>query len=107
MISLKEYVDALADGQEKIYYACGETYDKIDLMPQVESFKDKDYDVLYLKDYIDEFAVRMLREYEGKEFTNISNEDVNLGSEEDKKIIEEENDNNKDMLGIMKEVLSD
>ncbi len=107
MISLKEYVDALADGQEKIYYACGETYDKIDLMPQVESFKDKDYDVLYLKDYIDEFAIRMLREYEGKEFTNISNEDVNLGSEEDKKIIEEENDNNKDMLDIMKEVLSD
>ena len=107
MISLKEYVDALADGQEKIYYACGETYDKIDLMPQVESFKDKDYDVLYLKDYIDEFAIRMLREYEGKELTNISNEDVHLGSEEDKKIIEEENDNNKDMLDIMKEVLSD
>lgn len=107
MISLKEYVDALEEGQEKIYYACGETYDKIDLMPQVESFKDKEYDVLYLKDYIDEFAVQMLREYDGKEFTNISKEDVNLGSEEDKKSLDKENEDNKDMLATMKEALAE
>ena len=105
MVTLKEYVDNMVEGQEKIYYACGETYDKIDLMPQVESFKEKDYDVLYLKDYIDEFAVQMLKEYDGKQFVNISKEDVNLGSEEDKKALEEENDKNKELLTLMKESL--
>lgn len=105
MITFKEYVENMVEGQDKIYYACGETYDKIDLMPQVESFKEKDYDVLYLKDYIDEFALQMLREYDGKQFVNISKEDVNLGSEEDKKALDEENDQNKDLLGLMKEAL--
>ncbi len=107
MVSLKEYVDSMKDGQDKIYYACGETYDKIDLMPQIENFKANDYDVLYLKDYIDEFAVQMLHEYDGKEFTNISKEDVNLGSEEDKKALDEENEKNKEMLDIMRETLAD
>ncbi len=107
MVSLKEYIENAKDGQDKIYYACGETYDKIDLMPQVESFKDKEYDVLYLKDYIDEFAIQMLREYDGKEFVNISKEDVNLGSEEDKKELEKENEDNKDLLGVMRESLAD
>ncbi len=107
MVSLKEYVDAMPEGQDKIYYACGETYDKIDLMPQIESFKSNDYDVLYLKDYIDEFALQVLREYDSKEFVNISKEDVNLGTEEDKKMLDEENQKNADMLAFMKETLSE
>lgn len=107
MVSLKEYVDSMVKDQTKIYYACGESYDKIDLMPQIESFKDKDYDVLYLKDYIDEFALQILREYDGKEFVNISKEDVNLTTEEEKKALEKENDDNKEMLSLMKEALSD
>lgn len=105
MVTLKEYVDSLSEGQDKIYYAVGETYDKIDLLPQVENFKDRDIDVLYMKDYIDEFAVQMLREYEGKAFVNISKEDVDLESEEDKKKLSEENDKFKDLLGSMKETL--
>lgn len=107
MVSLKEYIENAKESQDKIYYACGETYDKIDLMPQVESFKDKEYDVLYLKDYIDEFAIQTLREYDGKEFVNISKEDVNLGSEEDKKELEKENEDNKDLLEVMRESLAD
>ncbi len=103
MISLKEYVDTLKEGQDKIYYASGETYDKIDMLPQVENFKEKEIDILYLKDYIDEFALQVLREYDGKTFVNISKEDVNLESEEEKKTIEEENTKNKELLDFMKE----
>lgn len=106
MISLKEYIEGLQDGQDKIYYACGETYDKIGMTPQVEKFKDKDIDVLYFKDYIDEFAIQMLREYDGKAFVNIAKEDVNLDSEEDKKALEEENAKFKDMFEFMKESLT-
>ncbi len=107
MVTLKEYVEAMSEGQDKIYYASGETYDKIDLLPQVENFKERDLDVLYLKDYIDEFAIQMLREYEGKEFVNISKDDVNLDSEEDKKALEKENIDNKEMLEEMGKVIGD
>ncbi len=105
MVTLKEYVEGLDKEQNKIYYASGETYDKIDLMPQAENFKDHGIDVLYLKDYIDEFAIQMLREYDGKEFVNISKDDVNLDTEEEKKALNEENDKNKDMLTKMGEIL--
>lgn len=107
MVSLKEYVDGMPEEQTKIYYACGETYDKIGLMPQIENFKDKDYDILYFKDYIDEFAVQMIGQYEGKQFVNISKEDVNMGSEEDQKSLDEENDKNKELLAEMKKALGD
>lgn len=106
MITLKEYVDGLKDGQDKIYYASGETYDKIDMMPQVENFKENDYEILYLKEYIDEFALQMLREYDGKQFVNISKEDVNLDSEEDRKNLELENEKAKDMFSLMREALN-
>ncbi|MCI8498043.1 MAG: molecular chaperone HtpG [Bacilli bacterium] len=106
MITLAEYVENLKDGQDKIYYASGETYDKIDLLPQVENFKEKNLEVLYLKDYIDEFALQMLREYDGKAFVNISKEDVNLDSEEDKKALEEENKKSASLFELMKETLA-
>jgi len=107
LITIKEYIDNLKDGQDKIYYACGESKDKIDLMPQIEQFKEKDYDVLYLTDYVDEFTMQALMEYEGKKFTNVSSENLNLESEEDKKKIEKENEDNKDMLELMKKTLND
>lgn len=106
MVTLKEYVEELGKEQDKIYYASGESYDKIDLMPQVENFKDKGIDVLYLKDYIDEFAIQMLREYDGKQFVNISKDDVNLDSDEDKKALEKENDDNKKMFEEMGKILT-
>lgn len=107
MVTLKEYVENMAKDQDKIYYASGETYDKIDLIPQVEAFKDKDVDVLYFKDYVDEFAIQMLREYDGKSFVNISKDDVETGSEEEKKALESENEKFKDLFSVMKNTLGD
>ena len=105
MITLKEYIDNFIEGQDKIYYACGESKDKIDLMPQIEQFKEKDYDVLYLTEYVDEFTVQALMEYDGKMFANISSEKLNLDSEEDTKKLEKINEDNKDMLELMKKTL--
>lgn len=107
MVTLKEYVEAMGEGQDKIYYASGETYDKIDMMPQAEAFKDKDIDVLYFKDYIDEFAIQMIREYDGKSFANISKDDVDAADEEEKRILKEENEKFKSLLGKMKDILGE
>lgn len=107
LVTLKEYVDNFKEGQDKIYYACGESKDKIDLMPQIEQFKEKDFDVLYLTEYVDEFTVQALMEYNGKKFANISSENLNLENEEDSKKIEKENNDNKDMLELMKKTLND
>ena len=63
-VTLKEYLNKMSKEQDSIYYACGETIDKIDLLPQVELVKDKGYDILYLTDYIDEFVVKTIMEYE-------------------------------------------
>ncbi len=107
LVTLKEYVDKIKEGQDKIYYACGESKDKIDLMPQIEQFKEKEYDVLYLTEYVDEFTVQALMEYDGKKFANISSENLNLENEEDNKKIEKENNDNKEMLELMKKTLND
>ena len=106
-ITLKEYVERMKDGQEKIYYASGESLDKIDKLPSVESFKDKDYEVLYLCDYVDEFTIQSLMEYEGKKFANVSSESVDLSSEDEKKELQEKNEAAKDMFAVMKEALKD
>ena len=106
MITLKEYIDNLVDGQDKIYYACGETIDKIDLLPQVEKVKEK-YDILYLTDYTDEFTVQALSEYDGKTFVNVCTDNVELDSEDEKEEIKKENEQYKDLLSSMKETLKD
>lgn len=107
MVTLKEYVENMGEGQDKIYYASGETYDKIDMIPQVEAFKDKDIDVLYFKDYIDEFAIQMLREYDGKAFANISKDDIETEGDEAKKELDSLNDKFKDLFETMKKSLGD
>lgn len=106
LITLKEYVDRMPKEQEVIYYATGESVDKIDMLPQVEVIKEK-HEVLYLTEYVDEFAIMTLSEYEGKKFANVSNENTDISTEEEKKHITEVNDNNKDMLSKMKEILKD
>jgi len=106
-ITLKEYINNMKDGQEKIYYATGESVDKIDLLPNVESIKEKGYEILYLSDYIDEFTIQALMEYEGKKFINVSSEDLSLDTEEEKKELEELNEESKDMFSLMKEALPD
>lgn len=106
LTTLKEYTERMKDGQESIYYACGESVDKIDMMPQVESVKDK-YEVLYLTEYVDEFTIITLAEYNSKKFVNVSSENTDISTEEEKKHINEINDNNKDMLSSMKDLLGD
>ena len=106
LTTLKEYVSRMKERQETIYYASGETVDKIDMLPQVEAVKDK-YEVLYLTEYVDEFSIMTLSEYDGKKFKNVSSENADLSTEEEKKHINEINDNNKDMLAEMKEILKD
>ncbi len=106
MITLDEYVKNMSKDQNEIYYACGETIDKIDLLPQVEQVKNKKYDILYLTSYVDEFVLQMLNEYEGKQFKNVCNESLDLETKEEKEKIEEFNKTNKDILDFMKETLS-
>ena len=106
LTTLQEYVSRMSEEQKSIYYACGESVDKIDMMPQVESIKDK-YEVLYLTEYVDEFSVMTLSEYDGKKFVNVSSEKTDISTDEEKKHINEINDNNKDMLSSMKTLLGD
>lgn len=105
--TLKEYIEKMADKQDKIYYACGETVDKIDLLPQVELVKDKGYEILYLTDYMDEFVFKVMHEFEGKEFMNVSDEKLNLDTEEEKENLKNINEENKDLFAKMKETLTD
>lgn len=104
-ITLKEYVSSMKDDEENIYYACGETIDKIDMLPQVEKVKDKGYNILYLTEYVDEFAIKSLMEYDGKKFVNVSEENLDLDTEEEKEEIKKINDENKEMLNSMKEII--
>lgn len=104
-ITLKEYVSSMKDDEENIYYACGETIDKINMLPQVEKVKDKGYNILYLTEYVDEFAIKSLMEYDGKKFINVSEENLDLDTEEEKEEIKKINDENKEMLNSMKEII--
>lgn len=104
LITLDDYVNKLKEEDKNIYYCAGETVDKIDMLPQVEGIKDK-HEVLYLTDYVDEFAIMAIHEYKGKTFVNVSNESTDLSTEEEKEKINKENTDNKDMLEEMKKVL--
>jgi len=107
LITLKEYVENMKDGQEKIYYAAGSSISKIDKLPQVEQVKDKDFDILYLTDYVDEFCVTAIQEYNEKKFANVESEDLGLESEEEKEEVKKVNEESKDMLGAMLEIIGD
>ena len=106
-ITLKDYVENLEKDQDKIYYACGETIDKIDLLPQVESVKEKKYDILYLTDYVDEFTIQALMEYEKHPFANVSDGNLDLESKEEKEELDKINQENKEMFDFMKEKLTE
>ena len=95
----------MKENQKEIYYACGENNEKIDNLPQVESVKKKKYDILYLTEYVDEFTMQALREFAEKPFKNVSDSDVDLTTEKEKKELEKLNADNKDLLNTMKETL--
>ncbi|MCR5208184.1 MAG: molecular chaperone HtpG [Eubacterium sp.] len=103
--TLKEYVERMADSQNDIYYACGDSEEKIALLPQVESVKEKGYEVLYFTDDVDEFAIQMLMEYEGKHFANIQKDEVDLSSDAEKEALQKKNEDARELLDKMKEIL--
>lgn len=107
LITLKEYVENMIEGQDVIYYASGSSISSIDKLPQVDQVKDKNYDILYLTEYVDEFAITALSEYDKKKFINVLNEDLDLESDEEKNKIKEVNEENKDLLSFMKEEIND
>ncbi len=107
MATLDEYVARMPQDQKEIFYACGESVDKIDMLPQVEGVKDKGFEILYLDDAIDEFCFQAMMNYKDKNFKNIASNDFDLGTEDEKKAINKENEDNKDLLILMKEALGD
>lgn len=109
-ITLKEYVERMKENQESIYYACGETIDKIDNLPQVETVKEKGFEILYLTDYMDEFVLKVMQEYDKKKFINVSDDAMDLDTEEEKEALKKANEDNKKlfekMVGFIKENVS-
>ena len=105
--TLKEYVERMKDDQKTIYYACGESIDKIDLLPQVESVKEKDYEILYLTDYMDEFVFKTMMNYDEKNFMNVSDEKMDLDSEEEKEELKKNNEKNSKLFDEMKSILKE
>ena len=105
LTTLKEYVSRMKENQDKIFYACGESVSKINTLPQVENIKDKGYEILYLTEYVDEFSLQVLMEYEGKKFINICSEEVDMDTKEEKEELEKKNKDNKKMFDVMLESL--
>ena len=103
--TLKEYVGRMAESQNDIYYACGDNEQKIALLPQVEAVKAKGYEVLYFTDEVDEFAVQMLMEYDGKHFVNVCKDDLDLSTDAEKEAMTKKNEDAKQLLDKMKEAL--
>ncbi len=105
MVTLKEYVGRMKKDQKYIYYACGDSIDRVDKLPQTETVRDHGYEILYMTDPIDEFAVRMLMKYDDKEFRSVSADDLGLETEEEKKEAAKKVEENKDMLTFLKNSL--
>ena len=103
--TLREYVERMQEGQEEIYYAVGDSIDKIKEMPQIERVLDKGYEVLYFLDNVDEFMASMLMNYDGHAYKSINKGDLDLDSEEEKEKTKQANDDNKDILGTIKTAL--
>ena len=106
-ITLKSYVESMPEGQEKIYFATAESVTRAKQLPQTEQVRDKGYDILCLTEDVDEFVTRTLREYEGKEFCDVSGNDLGLETEEEMKNSEEREEAEKDTLDFIKDILGD
>ena len=105
--TIDEYISRMKEDQKDIYYASGDTISNIKMMPQVESILDKDYEVLYLTEYLDEFVIKILGTYKDKKFINVCDNELDTSSEEEKEEIKKVNEENKDMLQAVKEQLKD
>lgn len=107
LVTLEEYVSRMKEGQEFIYYACGENIEKIDKSPQTELLKEKEYEVLYLSESVDEFVLKILESYNDKKFKSAGAKDLGLESEEEKNKTKQTEEDNKDLFEFMKESLGD
>lgn len=107
LVTLKEYVEGMSEGQTDIYYASGESYEKIAKLPQIEKAKEKGYEILFFKDGVDEFVAKILIDYDGKKFKSVSEADFSLDSEAEKEELKEKNEQHKDLLSEIKNNLGD
>ena len=107
LITLKEYVEGMPEGQAKIYYASAESVARAKQLPQTEQVRDKGYDILCMTEDVDEFAIRTLREYEEKEFCDIAGNDLGLETEEEKKEANAKEEEEKEILDFVKETIGD
>lgn len=107
MVTLEEYLSRMPEGQKYIYYAAGDSIERIDKLPQTELVADKGYEVLYFTDDIDEFAIKMLREYKDKEFKSVSSGDLGIEADEDEKKAGEDRQDYQELFAAMKNILGD
>ncbi|RDZ18069.1 molecular chaperone HtpG [Priestia megaterium] len=105
LVTLDEYVSRMPEDQKYIYYASGESYDRIEKLPQAELVADKGYEILYFTEDIDEFAIKMLMTYEEKEFKSVSSSDLGIEAEEEQ-LNESEEKENKELFDYMKKTLA-
>ena len=105
--TLNEYVERMKEDQKEIYYAAGESIDNIKMLPQLDNILDKGYEVLYLTEYLDEFVIKLLNTYKEKTFVNVTDKELDINTEEEKKEIEKINEEAKDMLTTMTDSIKD
>lgn len=106
-VTLSEYVERMADSQKSIYYACAESTDKADLLPQVEAVKEKGFEILYCTEDVDEFCLKTLMNYKEKDFKNICADALDLDTEAEKEELKKANEDSKELLDSMKEYIGD
>lgn len=106
-VTLKEYKERMKEDQKEIYYACGATIEDIEKLPVLAKVRDKGYEILYFTDNIDEFVIRMMMDYDGAQFRSVTEANLDLGTDEEKKAIETAAEENKDMLAAMKTALGE
>ena len=104
-IPLTQYVKNMSEDQQYIYYATGDSVALLDKLPQAEAVRDKGYEILYLTEEVDEFVIRMLRNFEEKEFRSVNDDDLGIESEEEKKEVEKQAEDNKELLDFVVESL--
>ncbi|WCF09215.1 molecular chaperone HtpG [Paenibacillus thiaminolyticus] len=107
LVSLDEYISRMPEDQKYIYYASGESIDRIEKLPQTELVADKGYEILYFTDDIDEFAIKMIMSYKEKEFKSVSSGDLGIDADDSEKESETENKDNQELFDAMKEILKD
>lgn len=105
--TLKEYTERMKEGQDTIYYACAETADKAAMLPQTDAVTSKGFEVLYLTDNVDEFALRIMSEYDGKKFVNVCDDKLDIGTKEETDAIKKANEDNAELLGFLKDSIGE